>query len=61
MSLQEWGTDYLDKCRLKRNTVEYEMVGVATANDANELLEFARELRTDVLAWLKKNHPILAP
>jgi hypothetical protein len=52
---------YLDACRMKRNTVEYDMAGAATGADAAELLKFARELRTDVLAWLKKHHPELLP
>jgi len=51
---------YLDSCRLKRNTVEYERVGAVTANDASELIDFVRELRAAVLTWLKKEHPELA-
>jgi hypothetical protein len=51
--------DYLDACRIKRNTVEYDMAGAATAADADELLEFATSLRKDVLTWLKGNHPRL--
>jgi hypothetical protein len=49
--------DYLDTCRTKRNTIEYDMAGASTDADAQELLEFARNLRGDVLSWLKKNHP----
>jgi hypothetical protein len=49
--------DYLDACRTKRNTVEYDMAGAATDADADELLEFARTLRKDVLVWLEENHP----
>ena len=41
--------DYLDACRTKRNTVEYDYVGGASASDANELLYFASGLKTDVL------------
>jgi len=48
---------YLDACRIKRNTVEYDMAGAATDADARELLEFCRKLRRDVLFWLKQNHP----
>jgi len=48
---------YLDACRVKRNAVEYDMVGGATAKDADELIEFAVLLKADVLAWLQKNHP----
>ena len=46
--------DYLDACRIKRNTVEYDFVGGATANDAKELLAYALELRKSVLDWLKR-------
>lgn len=53
--------DYLDTCRTKRNTVEYEYVGGASEADADELIEFAKELRADVTDWLKKKHPKLLP
>lgn len=52
---------YLDACRSKRNTVEYDNVGGASAAEANELLEFARELRTEVLGILAKKFPELLP
>ena len=52
--------DYLDACRVKRNTVEYDRTGAATHADADELLEFAIDLRKEVFAWLKVNHPRLA-
>jgi hypothetical protein len=32
---------YLDACRMKRNTVEYDVAGAATDVDAKDLLEFA--------------------
>jgi hypothetical protein len=34
-------TNYLETCRTKRNTVEYDYAGGATDADANELIEFA--------------------
>src|SRR5271157_2443431 len=37
--------EYLDACRIKRNTVEYDYAGGATKKDAEELIEFSRELR----------------
>jgi hypothetical protein len=49
-------TVYLETCRVKRNTVEYDMAGAATDADADELLEFAKRLRKDVMAWLRANH-----
>jgi len=48
--------NYLDACRSKRNTAEYDCAGVATEDDAKELVEFVKELRTEVIAWLKKKH-----
>ena len=53
--------DYLETCRTKRNMAEYQMAGVATEQDAAELARFARQLRQDVLAWLKRNHPEFLP
>lgn len=52
---------YLDTCRTKRNTVEYDYAGGATEADANELIDFVVSLERDVLAWLKKRHPELSP
>ncbi len=46
--------DYLDACRAKRNTA-----GTVTQTEADELRDFATELRADVTAWLKVNHPKL--
>lgn len=37
---------YLDACRTKRNHVEYDYVDGASAEEAAELLTFARELRS---------------
>ena len=53
--------EYLDACRAKRNRVEYDYVGGASDDDANELLDFARKLRGQVLEWLKTKHPALIP
>ena len=51
--------DYLDTCRAKRNTAEYDSVGVATDRDSDELIEFAESFRDEVVAYLRKNHPEL--
>lgn len=51
--------EYLDACRSKRNIAEYDYVGGVTEEDVKELIEFVRELRSSVLAWLKDNHPEL--
>jgi hypothetical protein len=36
--------------------VEYDYAGGATKKDAEELIEFTRELREAVMAWLQQNH-----
>lgn len=51
--------DYLDSCRSKRNTVEYDSVGAATEDDVLELIEFVKDLKASVLSWLKERHPKL--
>lgn len=48
--------DYLDACRIKRNTVEYDRAGAATRADAQELIEFCNELRAVVISWLEREH-----
>jgi hypothetical protein len=50
---------YLDDCRKKRNIAEYEYVGGTSKSDADELIRFVKELRDDVITWLKKYHPEL--
>ena len=52
---------YLNACRAKRNTVEYDNVGCASKAEAQELLDFVRELRKEVLELLSKNFPEVCP
>jgi hypothetical protein len=51
---------FLDACRLKRNAIEYQRAGAATADEADELIQLASELREAVLAWLGREHPDLS-
>ena len=51
--------EYLDTCRTKRNAVEYDCVGGVTGSEADELIDFVRDLEKDVLAWLKSKRPEL--
>lgn len=51
--------NYLDACRIKRNTVEYDYAGAATEQEAKELIAFAKELWEQVIDWLRQNHPEL--
>ena len=51
--------EYLEACRKKRNIVEYDYVGGATEDNVNELISFDKDLKDDVLRWLKSHHPQL--
>ena len=50
---------YLDTCRNKRNAAEYDYVGVASADDVDELIDFVKELRATIIKWLEEKHPQL--
>lgn len=56
---KEHDAAYLDACRVKRNTVEYDRIGTTSDNEAHELIEFVLELRTEVVQWLQANYPEL--
>lgn len=53
--------DYLDSCRAKRNSVEYDTAGTTSSEEARELIEFCEEFKTAVLEWLLEKHPNLHP
>jgi hypothetical protein len=67
MSLKQWEDNgWLKPHRTSRkeiknllDIVEYEYVGGASGPDADELIEFVKDLRDEVIAWLKKKHPEL--
>ncbi|MBI3555578.1 MAG: hypothetical protein HY074_04885 [Deltaproteobacteria bacterium] len=46
---------YLEQCRVKRNAAEYDSANEASETEAVELVEFAKEFRKTVEAWLKKS------
>lgn len=49
----------LDKFRKKRNIGSYERAGAISEQEAKEMIALAKDLRDEVIAWLKKNHPEL--
>jgi hypothetical protein len=51
--------DYLDTCRAKRNTAEYDAAGTISRSEAEELHQFTGELQESVISWLKSHHPRL--
>lgn len=48
---------YLETCRVKCNTVEYDYVGAVTEEDAGELRSFTEKFREEVITWIAENHP----
>ena len=53
MSLKQWEDNgWLKPHRTSRK-------GGVSGTDADELIEFVKDLRDEVIAWLKKNHPEL--
>jgi hypothetical protein len=42
--------DYLETCRVKRNTAEYDIAGRISPEEARELVAFAEGLRDDVVS-----------
>lgn len=51
---------YLDACRAKRNHVEYDYVEGASAAEAEERLNFTKQLREEVVGCLKQKYPNLS-
>lgn len=52
---------YLDACRAKRNMVEYDNIGGASRAEAQELLDFTKELKIEVMQILREKYPDLVP
>ena len=51
--------EYLDACRIKRNHVEYDYINGASETEAQELVDFVRELRKEVVEKLAPKYPNL--
>ena len=52
-------SDYFDRCRRKRNVIDYDDAFVATETEATEILTKAKEFADVVEQWIAKNHPSL--
>jgi hypothetical protein len=52
--------DYFDRCRRKRNVIDYDSQGVVSSADVEEIIKQATELSRDVEMWISKHHPTLA-
>jgi uncharacterized protein (UPF0332 family) len=51
--------DYFDRCRRKRNVIDYDDAYVATETEAQEILTKAKEFVAVVERWIDCNHPTL--
>jgi uncharacterized protein (UPF0332 family) len=51
--------DYFDRCRRKRNVIDYDDAYVATETEAQEIVKQAKEFIDAVEQWIAKNHPTL--
>ena len=51
--------DYFERCRRKRNVIDYTRSHVATETEAQEILEKATEFRGFVEAWIDSKFPAL--
>ena len=58
-SAKKGDAQYLDSCRAKRNIAEYDRIGVVSATEADELIDFVKTFKDEVTNWLNKNHPEL--
>jgi hypothetical protein len=50
---------YFDRCRVKRNTLTYDVAGTVSEAEFEELLCHARAFSAVVLSWLLEHHPEL--
>jgi uncharacterized protein (UPF0332 family) len=50
-------SDYFDRCRRKRNVIDYDDAFVATETEAKEIVTKAKEFVGVVEQWIAKNHP----
>ena len=52
-------SDYFDRCRRKRNVIDYDDAFVATETEAKEIVTKAKKFLEVVEQWIAKNHPSL--
>jgi HEPN domain-containing protein len=59
LQLEERIIRRLHKLRRKRNISDYERPGMVTEQDAQDMVELAKQLRHDVEQWLRAHYPNL--
>jgi HEPN domain. len=60
LQLEERIIRRLNKLRRKRNISDYERPGVVTEQEAQEMVELAKQIRQQVETWIRNNHSELA-
>ena len=53
--------DHIERCSRLRAQAVYERIGVVSGEDAKDLIDTARQLRTDVINWLRAHHSEFLP
>jgi uncharacterized protein (UPF0332 family) len=52
-------SDYFDRCRRKRNVIDYDDAFVASETEAKEIVTKTKEFADVVEQWIAKNHSSL--
>jgi len=60
LQLERRDVDFLDLCRRKRHSNVYDQVGAISEQEADELVAFSKNLKTQLVAWLQDHHPGLS-
>jgi hypothetical protein len=60
---EKWSetADHIERCSRLRGQAVYERIGVVSGQDADDLLQTATQLHTDVVNWLKTAYAALVP
>jgi len=53
--------DHIERCSRMRGQAMYDRIDVVSEEDADELVKTTKQLRIDVVNWLKANHQALVP
>lgn len=48
---------FFETCRRKRNKVDYDMSGIATKTEVEQLIKEANDFLALVESWISKHHP----
>ncbi len=59
-SMNSYST-YFDRCRTKRNHLEYDRSSVVSQTEADELLKAAQEFHDEIKTWISDHHKNLLP